>query len=152
MTVDTLSIPFALAEFKNMLEKAKKSRLFASSHPRHPVSIGAKLLTASNALHACRTRHLGTLLRCCEGWESVGKCFDPISFERIDFQRLSQIIANLTPESLAEREAEIRNLPWTQTEKDNAELDNVPGVPKNPCFVSMPSLMKSIGDPFFKPA
>ena len=38
----------------------------------------------------------------------------------IDFQRLSQIIANLTRENLAEREAEISNLPWTQTEKDAA--------------------------------
>ena len=32
----------------------------------------------------------------------------------------SQIIANLTRENLTEREAEISNLPWTQTEKDNA--------------------------------
>ena len=54
------------------------------------------------------------------GMEPVGKCFDPISFECVDFQRLSQIIANLTREHLAEREAEITNLPWTQTEKDNA--------------------------------
>ena len=38
----------------------------------------------------------------------------------LTFQRLSQIIANLTCENLAEREAEITNLPWTQTEKDNA--------------------------------
>ena len=34
--------------------------------------------------------------------------------------RLSQIIANLTRESLVEREAEIGNLPRTQTEKDAA--------------------------------
>ena len=53
-------------------------------------------------------------------WKHVGKCFDPISLECIDFQRLSQIIANLTRGNLAEREAEIMNLPWTQTEKDNA--------------------------------
>ena len=51
----------------------------------------------------------------------VVKHFDPISFECVDFQRLSQIIANLTREKLAEREAEITNLPWTQTEtKDTA--------------------------------
>ena len=42
------------------------------------------------------------------------------SFECVDFQRLSQIIANFTRENLAERGAEIANLPWTQTEKDNA--------------------------------
>ena len=59
-------------------------------------------------------------MRCCDAWKPVGKCFDPISLECIDFQRLSQIIANLTRENLAEREAEIRNLLWTQTEKDNA--------------------------------
>ena len=59
-------------------------------------------------------------MRCCEAWEPVGKCFDPISFECINFHGLSQTIASLTRESLAEREAEIGNLPWTQTEKDNA--------------------------------
>ena len=59
-------------------------------------------------------------MRCCEAWKSVEGCFDPISFECVDFQRLSQIIANLTRENLAEREAEITNLPWTQTEKDTA--------------------------------
>ena len=52
--------------------------------------------------------------------EARWKMLDPISLECIDFQGLSQIIANLTRESFAEREAEIRNLPWTQTEKDNA--------------------------------
>ena len=59
-------------------------------------------------------------MRCCVAWEPVGKCFDPISFECIDFHGLSQIIESLTHESLAEREAEICNLPWTQTDEDNA--------------------------------
>ena len=59
-------------------------------------------------------------MRCCEAWELVGQCFEPISFECIDFQKLCQIIANLTRENLAEREEEIANLPWTQTEKDKA--------------------------------
>ena len=59
-------------------------------------------------------------MRCCEAWEPGGKCFEPVSFECTDFQELSQIIANLNRESLAEREAEMRNFPWTQTEKDNA--------------------------------
>ena len=49
-------------------------------------------------------------MRCCEAWEPVGKCFDPISFECIDFHGLSQIIASLTRENLTEREAEIGNL------------------------------------------
>ena len=59
-------------------------------------------------------------MRCCDAWEPVGKCFEPISFKCTDFQELSQIIANLNRESPAEREAEIRNFPWTQTEKNNA--------------------------------
>ena len=59
-------------------------------------------------------------MRCCEAWEPVGKCFDPVSFKCTDTRGLSQIIASLTLENLAEREAEIGNLFWTQTEKDNA--------------------------------
>ena len=56
----------------------------------------------------------------CEAWEPVGKCFDSCFIECIDFHGLSQIIASLTRDNLAEREAENGNLPWTQTEKDNA--------------------------------
>ena len=59
-------------------------------------------------------------MRCCEAWEPVGKWFDSISFECIDFHGLSQTIASLTRENLTEREAEMVNLPWTQTEKDTA--------------------------------
>ena len=59
-------------------------------------------------------------MRRCEAWETVGECFNPTSFEDIDFHGLRQIIATLTRENLAEREAEIGNLPWTQTEKDDA--------------------------------
>ena len=55
--------------------------------------------------------HLGTLMRCREAGKPIGNCFEPISSECIDIQRLSQIIANLTRENLAEREAEITNLP-----------------------------------------
>ena len=82
-----------------------------------PNCIGAKLKIASTALRAYRNRHLGTLMRCCEVWKPVENCFDLISFEYFDFQRLSHIIANLTRENLNEREAEITNIPWTQTEK-----------------------------------
>ena len=59
-------------------------------------------------------------MRCCEVRKPIENCFDPISFECVDFQKLSQIIANFTREILAEREAEITNLPWTQSEKHNA--------------------------------
>ena len=59
-------------------------------------------------------------MRCCEVWKPIEDCFDTSSFECVDFQRLCQIIANLTRETLEEREAEITNRPWTQTEKDTA--------------------------------
>ena len=112
--------PFgALADFKIIFEKARRRTVRELSR-RTPCSLRAKLLTASTALRASRNRHLGTLIRCCEAWEPSGKCFDPISFECIDFHGLSQIIASLTRENLAEREAEIGNLSWTQTEKDSA--------------------------------
>ena len=48
------------------------------------------------------------------------ECFIPTSFECIDFHGLRQIIASLTRENLAEREAERGNPSWTQTEKDDA--------------------------------
>ena len=152
--------PFgALAEFKAILEKAKKQTI-----------CGAKLLIASTALRAYRNRHLGTLMLCGEAWKPIENCFDPISFECVDFRRLSQIIANLTRENLAEREAEITNLPWTQTEKDNAlarcRIGQHAWRTKKPCFASALSLMKrgtpwktkmnqvegfvSIGEPFSK--
>ena len=83
-----------------------------------PGCLGFKLLIASTAFRAYRNRHLGTLMHCCEDWEPVGNCFDQCSFECVDFHGLSQIIASLTRERIAEREAEILNFPWTQTEKE----------------------------------
>ena len=59
-------------------------------------------------------------MRCCAAWKPIETFFDPISFEGVDFQKLSQIIAKLTRDNLAEREAQIANFPWTQREKDNA--------------------------------
>ena len=56
-------------------------------------------------------------MRCCEAWKHVEEWFDTLSFECFDFQRVSQIFASLTRETLEEREADITNLPWTQTEK-----------------------------------
>ena len=105
--------PFcALAEFKVLLNKAKKMTSRELSR-QTPVCIGAKLFISSAALRAFRNRHLGTLMRCCEAWKPIEDCFDTSSFECVDFQRLSQIIGNITREPLAEREAEITNLPWT---------------------------------------
>ena len=59
-------------------------------------------------------------MQCCEAWKPVEDCFYALSFECIDFQRLSQIFASLTRENLEAREAEVSTLPWTQTEKDIA--------------------------------
>ena len=104
--------PFgAHAEFKVVLQEAKKQTI--RELPRKtPDCIGAKHLISSTALRLYRNRHLATLMRCCEAWKPIENCFDPISFECVvDFQKLSQIIANLTRGNLAEREAEITNLP-----------------------------------------
>ena len=129
--------PFgALAEFKVLLKKAKRLTILELSR-KTPDSIGAKLLIASTALRAFRNRHFGTLMRCCEAWKLVENCFDPISFECVDFQRLCQIIANLTRGNLAEREAEITRISLGHRQKNtllspDAEVDNVPGVTKKP--------------------
>ena len=59
-------------------------------------------------------------MHCCAAWEPVGQCFDQCAFESINIRGLRHIIASLTRESIAEREAVVHNLPCTQTEKDNA--------------------------------
>ena len=48
------------------------------------------------------------------------KTFDTLSFECIDFQRLSHIFACLARENLATRETEVSSLPCTQTGEDIA--------------------------------
>ena len=112
--------PFcALAELKVLQHKAKKITKREVSRQTLDC-IGAKLLITSTALRAYRNRDLGTLMRCCEAWKPIEDCFDTLSFECIDFQRLSQIFASLTRENLQAREAEVSTLPWTQTEKDIA--------------------------------
>ena len=72
--------PFgALAEFKVLLEKAKRLTIRELSR-KTLHSIGTELLIASTALRAYRNRHLGTLMRCCEAWKPTEDCFDPIFF------------------------------------------------------------------------
>ena len=100
----------ALADFKIILEKARWQIVRELSRKKLD-SMGAKLSTASSPLRAYGNRHLGTLMRCRQAWGFVGKCFDPISFECTDFRGLSQIIASLTRENFAEREAETGNHP-----------------------------------------
>ena len=91
--------------------KRLRSRRFVNSHGKHlTVSVrnsqSPQLLCVPAEIdilgHACDVVRHGNLLK------------------NVDFRRLSQIIENLTFENLAEREAEITNLPWTQTEKDTA--------------------------------
>ena len=83
-----LADPFAaLADFKVILEEASKQ-----THQELP------------AQHS-------TLVHCCEAWELVGKCFDQYCFECVDSHGLSQ--TSLTRERIAERESEIRGLPWS---------------------------------------
>ena len=95
-TTDSLLTRFcALADFEVLLHKAKKMTRRELSR-QTPDCIGAKFLITSTALGACRNRHLGTLMRCCEAWKPVEDCFDTSPFECIDFQRPSQIIARLT--------------------------------------------------------
>ena len=73
--------PFCpLAEFKALLEKAKRQTIREISR-KTPESIGAQLLIDSTALHACRNRHRGTLMRCCEAWKPIEDCFHTSSFE-----------------------------------------------------------------------
>ena len=104
----------ALAAFKVIFKKAR-NQTHHELLRNTPSSPGAKFLIASSALRAYRKIHLGTLMRCCAAWEPVGKCFDQCPFECTDFHGLSQIIATLTRERMAEKETEIHNLPWTQT-------------------------------------
>ena len=59
-------------------------------------------------------------MHCYEAWELVGKCFEQCFFQTIDFRGLSQTLASLMRERIAERAAEICNLLWTRAEKDNA--------------------------------
>ena len=68
-----------LADDKVILEKARWQTVRELSR-KTPDILDAKLLVASSALRAYRNRHLGTLMRCCEAWEPVEKCFDQISF------------------------------------------------------------------------
>ena len=85
-----------------------------------PDCIGAKLKITSTALRAYRNRHLGTLMLCCESWITLEDCFDTLSFECIDFHRLSQIFASLTRENFVIRDTEVSTFPCTQKEKDIA--------------------------------
>ena len=65
--------PFtAFAEYEIILQKARK-RTVRDFLKRTPESHGAKFLTASTASRAYGNRNRGTLMRCCETWEPVGK-------------------------------------------------------------------------------
>ena len=78
---------------------------------------------------------------CCEARKLVDDCFDTYSSECIDSQKLSQIVANLTRENIAEREAERSRISHGRRQKNtlllpDAEVDNVLGVTRNLCHLS----------------
>ena len=65
MTTDSLLIHFgALAEFKTILEKAKKQTVRELLW-KTPDSMEAELVITSLASSAYGNRHLWTLMRCC---------------------------------------------------------------------------------------
>ena len=160
-----------LLNFKVLLHKAKKMTKRELSR-QTPDCIGAKLLITSTALRAYQNRHLGTLMRCCEAWKPVEDCFDTLSFECIDFQRIIQIIAALLVKTL--RHVKLRSQPSLGRKQKktllwlDAGVDNVPGATRNLCSLSVLSQMKrttlrrmkmnqeedfvSIGEPFSKHA
>ena len=109
MTTDTLPIHLAHLQSSKLSLKRPKSRLCVSSHGRHLTAWEQRSL--SPPLHYVPTE-IDILGRSCDVVKHGSEC--------LDCQRISQIIANFTHENLAEREAEITNLPWRQTEKDNA--------------------------------
>ena len=119
MTTVFLLILLVRSQNSKFFFKRQGSRRSVNSHGRHLTASGR---SSSSPLLLCVPTEIDILglMRCCEAWKPSADCFDPMSFECVDFQRLSKIIANLTRENLAEREAEITNLPWTQTEKDTA--------------------------------
>ena len=91
----------ALAELKVLLH-SELSR-------QTPDCIGAKLSITSTALRAYRNRQLGTLMRCCEAWKPIEDCFDALSFECIDFQRLATSLLALLVKTL--QHVKLRSLP-----------------------------------------
>ena len=140
------SVPFAaLADFKQIVERAKKltrHELLRSTL----VSPGAKLLIAATAMRAYRKRHLGTLMHSCAAWDPVGQCFEEVTFECTNFHELSQIIASLTRENIAGREAAVHNLPGCRLKKTmplpGAEIANGHGPPRSQCPASTQSRMR----------
>ena len=145
--------PFcALAEFKVLLHKVEKMTRRELSR-QTPHCIGAKLLITSTLLRAYRNRHLGTLMRCCEAWKPIKDCFDTLSFECVDLQRICHIFACLTRENLATLETEVSTFPCTQTEQDIALARRrfIQRAWRNKKPVLTLDFV-SIGEPFFKHA
>ena len=119
MTTVFLPIHFAHSQSSKLFLKRPKSRLFVSSHGRHPTA--REQSSSSPPLHYVPAE-IAILGRSCDVVKHRNLLKIALSRSLLNvltFQWLSQIIANLTSENLAEREAESTNLPWTQTEKNN---------------------------------
>ena len=110
--------PFgALAEFKVVLEKAKKLTVPGLSR-EDTCSIGAKLSIASAAVRSCRNRHFGRSCDVVRHGILLKIALIRFLLNVLTSITLVRLFRILLAEDLAEREAEVKNLPWTQTEQD----------------------------------
>ena len=96
MATDTLMNLSVLLMTLKPFASRPRSRPHGKFERKTPDCASAEVVIASTALRAYRNRHLKALIRYCEAWEPVGRCFEPISLECTDFQKLCHIIANLT--------------------------------------------------------
>ena len=92
----------APANFKTCVPKAQhEARRTLLRNP--PTQNGAKLVVAAIAVRASRNKTL-RILKCCDDWEPIAKCFGVHTFQRTDFVTLTQIISTLAKQNIAERE------------------------------------------------
>ena len=111
--------PFcALAEFV-LRENVKKQTIRERSR-KTPDTVSDRNLNRSYCFACLQKYTFWDTHAMLWGMEAYWRLLWSEFFECVDFQSLSQIIANLTRENRAEREAEITNLPATQTEKGTA--------------------------------
>ena len=131
----------ALADFKVILEKVRRTDSSWTLTQHTPGSSGTKFLIASTALRALKNRHLNTLMHCCEACEPVGNLLGPMLL-RVHW--LSWIEPDYCePHARKTCWTRSRNtppLPGRRRKKTtlwrNADSVFVLGVPRNRCSVS----------------
>ena len=112
--------PFCV-RWLNLKSFYMKPRILESYRSKHLTASGQSKKITSTALRACRNRHLGTLMRCCEAWKTYWRLLWYI-FLRVYWFPATQpdFCWAFLVKTLKAREAEVSTLPWTQTEKDIA--------------------------------